>query len=51
MLYTYSKEQFMSIDEVVSQVLADSFLTFMNFFKRKCELDNNRIKQSMNKNR
>ena len=46
MLYTFSKEQFMSIRDVVEKVYADEFLTFMNFFKRKCELDNIRIQNS-----
>ena len=46
MLYTFSKEQYMSIRDVTENVCADEFLTFMNFYKRKCELDNIRIKNS-----
>jgi hypothetical protein len=46
MLYTFSKEQYMSIRDVVENVYADEFLTFMNFYKRKVELDNERIKNS-----
>jgi hypothetical protein len=49
MLYTYSKEQFISIKDVVEKVYAEEFLMFINFFKRKCELDNNRIQQSIRK--
>jgi hypothetical protein len=46
MLYTFSKEQFMSIRDVVANVYADEFLTFINFYKRKQELDNIRIQNS-----
>lgn len=44
MLFTFSKEQYMSIRDVESNVYADEFLTFINFFKRKCQLDTIRIK-------
>lgn len=43
MLYIAANEDFLKIEEVVKQP-ASAFLYFVNFFKRKQELDNNRIK-------
>lgn len=43
-LYIYSKEQYMSIKDVTNKISADEFLYFINFYKRKCELDNERIR-------
>jgi hypothetical protein len=42
MLYTAAGEQYLKIDDVVKSK-ASEFLTFMNFYKRKTELDNRRI--------
>ena len=49
MLYTFSKEQFIPISQVVS-TSALEFLTFVNFFKRKCQLDNERIAKGSKSN-
>ena len=46
MLYVAAGERYLEIDEVTKSPALE-FLTFMNFFKRKSELDSNRIKQSM----
>lgn len=50
MLYSYAKENSISINEV-SKVNAKEFLFFLNFFKRKCDLDNARIEKAYKKNR
>jgi hypothetical protein len=42
MLYTAAGEKFLEIDKVTEQK-AESFLAFMNFYKRKTFLDNKRI--------
>jgi hypothetical protein len=42
MLYVAAGEQYLNIDEV-TKTKAESFLTFMNFYKRKSQLDNKRI--------
>jgi hypothetical protein len=44
MLYTAANEDFLSIDKVVNKP-AIEFLNFVNFYKRKCELDNERIQK------
>ena len=47
MLYVAAGEDYTKINEVTA-TRADEFLTFMNFYKRKSQLDNKRI-QSNNK--
>jgi hypothetical protein len=42
MLYIAAGEQYLNIDKVIEQK-AETFLTFMNFYKRKTELDTKRI--------
>jgi hypothetical protein len=43
MLYTAAGEQYLNISKVIEQK-AEEFLMFMNFYKRKTDLDNKRIK-------
>jgi hypothetical protein len=42
MLYVAAGEQYLNIDKVIESK-AETFLTFMNFYKRKTELDTKRI--------
>lgn len=44
MLYIAANENYLSIKDVVASP-ASEFLTFINFHKRKAELDSNRINQ------
>jgi hypothetical protein len=48
MLYIAAGEDYLKIKDVIQQPAAE-FLMFLNFYKRKCELDNIRIKSSYNK--
>ena len=45
MLYAFSKEQFMTVKDSTRQEITE-FLTFINFLKRKNELDAIRIKKA-----
>jgi hypothetical protein len=48
MLYIASGEDYLKINQVIKSP-AEEFIAFMNFYKRKCELDANRIKNSYKK--
>lgn len=50
MLYTYSKENSISMNKS-SEESALEFLTFMNFWVRKCELEQNKLNRINNVNR
>lgn len=43
MIYVAAGERYLDIDKVIKSP-AIEFLNFMNFYKKKCELDFNRIK-------
>lgn len=45
MLYAAAKEDYLNIEKVL-QTPANEFLTFVNFYIRKSELDANRIRKS-----
>lgn len=45
MFYVAAGEQYLQISQVI-QTPIEEFFTFMNFYKRKCELDNRRIQAS-----
>jgi hypothetical protein len=45
MFYVAAGERYLDINEV-TKTPVDEFFTFMNFYKRKCELDNQRIRAS-----
>ena len=47
MLYIAAGEQYIKINDVTNS-RADEFLTFMNFYKRKCALDIKRINTKTN---
>lgn len=42
MFYAAAGEQYLKIEQVIKTPI-DEFFTFMNFYKRKCELDAQRI--------
>lgn len=45
MLYTAANENFLNIEEVTKRPAVE-FLNFMNFYKKKSELENERIKNA-----
>lgn len=49
LLFTAANEQYLKISEV-TKTPALEFLYFINFYKRKCELDAERIKKSTKTN-